>query len=125
MMRSRSRYRTTNRIADRPEPTPEPPLAFCPATSRLIANWRSHSEMTETQERQLADALDQVAEFGDALRAPVWLYADGRAPVAIRVDGPIRHWLLRHETGRTVYTARSTRRGLPTNSGPYRGRTAT
>ena len=38
----RSRYRTTNQTAERPEPTPEPPLAFlCPATSRLIANWRS------------------------------------------------------------------------------------
>ena len=44
--------------------------------------------MTETQERQLADALDQAAEFGDALRAPVWLYADGRALAAIQADGP-------------------------------------
>jgi hypothetical protein len=46
--------------------------------------------MTEAQEAQLREALDQVAAFGDAPRVPVWIFPDGRAPSPIRVDGPIQ-----------------------------------
>ena len=90
-----------------PERLPTPPMVFDPNTARLIAPWVTHNEMTPEREQQLRDALDQIADFGDALRVPVWIFADGRAPSPILVEaGSLRHWLQRHEAGRTVYVTR-------------------
>ena len=106
----RSRPHRHTRQPDRP-PEPLPPLLFDPASSRLIANWPTHNAMTVAQQEQLRDALDQVSAYGAALPVACWLFPDGRAPVAIRVEGiSLRQWLLDREHGRATYVARSTRR---------------
>jgi hypothetical protein len=88
-----------------PEKLAAMPVVFDPDTARLITNWATHNEISEAQELQLGAALDQIADFGDALRVPVWIFPDGRAPVPIAAPD-LRRWLVQYEIGRAVYIAR-------------------
>ena len=55
-----------------------PPMVFDPNPARLIAPWVTcHNEMTPEREQVPAMPSTRSRILADALRVPVWIFADG------------------------------------------------
>jgi hypothetical protein len=86
-----------------PERVRQLPMAYDPASGRVIAPW-PRGTITEEDEEALMAVLDQIAAFN--FREPVWLFPTGdRAPVPIEADNP-RVWFHNWGESRAVYRDR-------------------
>jgi hypothetical protein len=87
------------------ERTAGQPMAYDPASGMLVAPW-PRGTLEPEDEAALVAVLDQIGAVGAALRAPVWVWPDGRAPVAIQPEGATRNWFARWGESRAVYRDR-------------------
>jgi hypothetical protein len=80
-------------------------MPFCsdPATWRIIAPWPRRPILPD-EESRLCRVIDQVAQFGAALRVPARVFADGRAPIPINAADP--KGLARWAEGKATYVNR-------------------
>ena len=60
---------------------------------RIIAPWVKHAPLWQDEEAALRAVIQQLEQFGPALRRPFWLHPDGRAPTPINASDP--RWLAR------------------------------
>jgi hypothetical protein len=71
---------------------------------QVIAPWPRHV-LWPDEEARLCAVLDQIGEYGAALRKPVWVWPDGRSPVPVQAPEP-RSWVSRWAADRATYVRR-------------------